>query len=55
MGYDLYPKTTMEMKEKVLKQALQENWLLIFEHAPSVKGGYLTENEGKLRVEEIEI
>jgi len=55
MGYDLYPKTTMEMKEKVLKQALQENWLLIFEHAPSVRGGYLTEKEGKLRIEEVEI
>ena len=55
MGYDLYPKTTMAMKEKVLKQALQENWLLIFEHAPSVKGGYLTEKEGKLRIEEVEI
>lgn len=55
MGYDLYPKTTMEMKEKVLKQALQENWLLIFEHAPAVKGGYLTEKEGKLQIEEIEI
>ncbi len=55
MGYDLYPKTTMEMKERVLKQALQENWLLIFEHAPSVKGGYLTEEEGKLRIEEVEI
>ncbi len=55
MGYDLYPMTTMEMKAKVLKQALQENWLLIFEHAPSVKGGYLVEKEGKPRIEEIEI
>jgi len=55
MGYDLYPKTTMKMKEKVLNQALQENWLLIFEHAPSVKGGYLTKKEGKLRIEEVEI
>ena len=55
MGYDLYPTTTMEMKEKVLKQALQENWLLIFEHAPKVRAGYLTEKEGKLRIEEIEI
>lgn len=55
MGYDLYPKTTMEMKEKVLKQALQENWLLIFEHAPKVRAGYLTEKEGKLQIEEVEI
>lgn len=55
MGYDLYPKTTMEMKEKVLKQALQENWLLFFEHAPNVKAGYLVEKEGKPQIEKVEI
>ena len=55
MGYDLYPKISMEMKAQVLKQALQENWLLIFEHAPSVRAGYLTEKEGKLQIEEVEI
>ncbi len=43
MGYDLYPLTTMENKEQVLKQAREENWLLIFEHSPDVKAGYLTE------------
>lgn len=43
MGYDLFPKTTMETKERVLRQALEENWLLIFEHAPGIKAGYLTE------------
>ncbi|MFQ6116423.1 MAG: MBL fold metallo-hydrolase [bacterium] len=55
MGYDLYPKTTMEVKEKILKQALQENWLLIFEHAPRVKAGYLYEVEGKLNIEKVEV
>lgn len=55
MGYDLYPKTTMEVKEKVLKQALEENWLLFFEHAPRVKAGYLVEKEGKLQIEKVEI
>lgn len=53
MGYDLYPKTTMEVKERILKQALQENWLLIFEHAPRVKAGYLYEAEGKLQIEKV--
>lgn len=55
MGYDLYPNTTMQMKEKVLKQALAENWLLLFEHAPNLKAGYLIEKEGKLQIEKVEI
>jgi glyoxylase-like metal-dependent hydrolase (beta-lactamase superfamily II) len=45
MGYDLFPKTTMENKERVLKQAQAENWLLIFEHSPDIQGGYLTDEE----------
>lgn len=55
MGYDLYPKTTMEQKERVLKQALAEEWLLVFEHAPNMKAGYLREIEGKLTVEKAEL
>ena len=51
MGYDLYPLTTMENKERVLKQAQAENWLLIFEHSPEVKAGYLTED---LEIEPVE-
>lgn len=42
MGYDLFPKTTMETKERVLKQARQGNWLLIFEHSAEITAGYLT-------------
>ncbi|MFQ5650939.1 MAG: MBL fold metallo-hydrolase [bacterium] len=55
MGYDLYPKTTMEMKERVLKQAVAEDWLLLFEHAPSVRAGTLSEREGKLQLQKVEI
>lgn len=55
MGYDLYPKTTMEMKEKTLKQALEEKWLLFFEHAPKVRAGYLFEKEGKLKIVAVEL
>jgi len=32
MGYDTYPLQTMEVKAKVLQQALEEQWLLVFEH-----------------------
>ena len=54
MGYDLYPKTTMEVKENVLQQALAENWLLLFEHAPQMKAVYLLEEAGKLKLNVID-
>ena len=55
MGYDLYPKMTMEIKEKVLRQALQENWLLVFQHASTVKAGYLQEVAGKMQIQEVQM
>lgn len=55
MGYDLYPKQTMEIKPKILAQALREQWLLVFEHAASVHAGYLREQEGKLQVEPVQL
>jgi glyoxylase-like metal-dependent hydrolase (beta-lactamase superfamily II) len=55
MSYDLYPKQTMEMKDRVLRQALDEHWLLIFEHAPRIAAGYLKEVDGKFQVDKVEI
>ena len=46
MGFDLDALTAMKNKERVLKEALTENWLLVFEHSPGVKAGYLTEDSG---------
>lgn len=46
-AYDLYPLTAMEEKKQLLAQALEERWLLFFEHDPDVacctvkeQGGY---------------
>lgn len=36
MAYDLYPLHTIAEKKRILKQAADENWLLIFEHDPEV-------------------
>lgn len=55
MGYDLYPAQTMAMKPVILKQAIAEHWLLIFEHAPRVKAGYLYDDKGKYRLEEVRL
>ena len=52
MGFDLDALTAMKNKERVLKQALAENWLLIFEHSPEVKAGYLTED---LKIDSVEL
>ena len=52
MGFDLDALTAMKNKERVLKQAQAENWLLVFEHSPGVKAGYLTED---LKVEPVEL
>lgn len=36
MGYDNFPLTTMDEKRALLEQAVQENWILCFEHDPRV-------------------
>jgi glyoxylase-like metal-dependent hydrolase (beta-lactamase superfamily II) len=46
MGYDVEPLVTLETKRRILKQALDENWLLIFEHDASVAWGRV-QHDGK--------
>ena len=52
MGFDLDALTAMKNKERVVKRAQAENWLLIFEHSPGVQAGYLTED---LKIEPVEL
>jgi glyoxylase-like metal-dependent hydrolase (beta-lactamase superfamily II) len=47
MGYDLYPLTTMETKRRIFAQALEESWLLVFEHDPATPLGRLGQADGK--------
>jgi glyoxylase-like metal-dependent hydrolase (beta-lactamase superfamily II) len=35
-AYDLYPLTVIEEKKQLLAQALEEHWVLFFEHDPNV-------------------
>jgi len=41
MGYDLEPLVTLESKRGLWKSALEEDWLLVFEHDPRVPWGRL--------------
>lgn len=45
MGYDVEPLVTLESKKKLLRQAQNERWLLVFEHDPAVAWGYLTDED----------
>lgn len=56
MGYDLFPIQTLETKRWVLDRAVQERWLLLFEHDPAIRGGYVRKDqEGKYSVEEVTV
>jgi len=39
MGYDLNPLQTLNEKQKILPQAVEENWHLFFEHDPKIAAG----------------
>ncbi|MBI3805451.1 MAG: MBL fold metallo-hydrolase [Nitrospirae bacterium] len=53
MGYDLFPLTTLETKRQLLEQAYEEHWLLIFQHDPKIRIGYLNKKEGRYTLEEV--
>jgi glyoxylase-like metal-dependent hydrolase (beta-lactamase superfamily II) len=53
MGYDLFPLTTLKTKKKILERAYEENWLLVFQHDPKVRMGFLKEIKGRFAVEAI--
>jgi len=46
MGYDVEPLVTLETKRRILKQAVDENWLVIFEHDATTAWGRV-EHDGK--------
>jgi len=54
-SFDLYPLELIELKKKFLKQAVAENWLLIFEHDPKFIFAYIKEEDGKQLLQPINI
>jgi glyoxylase-like metal-dependent hydrolase (beta-lactamase superfamily II) len=53
MGYDLYPVDTLRFKRDFATEAIEREYLLFFEHDPSVAAGYLREKDGKRYVERV--
>jgi glyoxylase-like metal-dependent hydrolase (beta-lactamase superfamily II) len=52
MGYDVEPLVTLETKRRILKQAVDENWLVIFEHDATVPWGRVERDEKGYRLKE---
>ncbi len=53
MGYDLYPMDTLAFKRAFAAEAIAREYLLFFEHDPSMAAGYLRESAGKRVVERV--
>jgi len=51
MGYDLYPLDTLSAKQQFVKQAIEKDMLVFFQHDPAIAAGYIREQNGKRNVE----
>ena len=54
MGYDLYPLDTLAFKRAFIREAIDREYLIFFEHDPEVAAGYIRERGGKRFVEPVE-
>lgn len=52
MGYDLFPLTTIQEKKDVLSRALEENWILFFEHDPVTNSVTVQQTEKGIRADQ---
>ena len=43
MGYDLYPMDTLTFKRAFIREAIDREYLIFFEHDPDVAAGYIRE------------
>jgi len=51
MGYDLYPLDTLAAKQRFVKEAVEKEILVFFQHDPAVAAGYIRVENDKRRVE----
>lgn len=52
LAYDNYPLTTLQEKKQILAQAIDENWIIIFEHDAFVQAGRIGYQNGKYFISE---
>jgi glyoxylase-like metal-dependent hydrolase (beta-lactamase superfamily II) len=55
MGYDLYPMDTLTYKKRFLREAIEGEYVIFFEHDPGVAAGIVRERQGKKTVEQVQV
>jgi hypothetical protein len=53
MGYDLYPMDTLAFKRTFVREAIDREYLIFFEHDPAVAAGFIRETNGRKFVEQV--
>jgi methylmalonyl-CoA epimerase len=53
MGYDLFPLDTLNFKRAFLREAIEREYLILFEHDPAIAAGYIRERDGKRYIEPV--
>jgi methylmalonyl-CoA epimerase len=53
MGYDLFPMETLAFKKRFIREAIEREYLIFFEHDPQVAAGYIREQDGRRYVEQV--
>ncbi|MBA3231561.1 MAG: MBL fold metallo-hydrolase [Acidobacteria bacterium] len=53
MGYDLFPMDTLAFKRTFIREAIDREYLIFFEHDPDIAAGYIREKEGRKYVEAV--
>jgi glyoxylase-like metal-dependent hydrolase (beta-lactamase superfamily II) len=53
MGYDLFPMETLAFKRRFIRDAIEREYLIFFEHDPEIAAGYIRETDGKRVVEKV--
>jgi methylmalonyl-CoA epimerase len=52
MGYDLFPVDTLMFKKRFIREAIDREYVIVFEHDPQIAAGYIREDsKGKRFVE----
>ncbi len=55
MGYDLYPMDTLRFKRTFVREAIEKEFLVFFEHDPDIAAGYVRESHGRKHVEPVTV
>jgi glyoxylase-like metal-dependent hydrolase (beta-lactamase superfamily II) len=53
MGYDLYPMDTLAFKKQFIREAIDREYVIFFEHDPAMSAGIIREHQGRKFVEPV--